>query len=176
MEERNLTEVFTVKLLTPEALDKKPEVLHRPFVLCATLPRQSQFLGVTAIPNVLEMMGMASGGGAPGFSVLVPTLDKKEPKYPNHRHFIAGFLPNSTMRSDFSIYLGNGTHLGTCASAGLVLNYFELVISNDEVQEASDEKVSSIFSNNGYELIKLIEYITPPMLLGRFGATQPDGS
>lgn len=170
-----LVELFTLKVLTPEALDQRTHVLMKPFILYTTLPRQSIFLGVCSLPNLLEVMGMSSGGGPPGFTVQVPKMSEKEPKQPPHRHFIAGFIPGATVRSDISVYLGTGTHIGMCVSAGIVLNYFELVIGDDEIQEASEEEVAALFLRNGYTLIRLVEYTTPDLLLGRLGAPPPAG-
>ena len=78
------------KLVVLTITNVKPEDLRKPFCLHARLPRNSRILSVHSLPNILEVLGMGSGGGAPGFSVLIPTLDPKEPKQPEQNHLFLG--------------------------------------------------------------------------------------
>lgn len=164
------------KLVVLTITDVKPEDLRKPFCLHTRLPRNSRILGVHSLPNILEVMGMGSGGGAPGFSVLIPSLDAREPKQPMQNHLFLGFLPGAYIKMEDDTHaLGN--HVGTVSSAGLVLNFFELLVLNSDFATLSDEEVDEGVRASGFARIPLVEYKTPSVLLGGAlgGPTPPDG-
>jgi hypothetical protein len=130
-------------------------------LLVARLPRATRLLSVVALPNVLELLGMSSGGGPPGFNCLVPVLDPKEPKQPEQNFFFIGYPPGAMMRLD-SDECSLGTYLGCARSSGMVLNYFELVAMNDELRSSPIEELTLGFSKENLVLLPLVEYTTPP--------------
>ena len=153
------------KLVVLTITNVKPEDLRKPFCLHARLPRNSRILSVHSLPNILEVLGMGSGGGAPGFSVLIPTLDPKEPKQPEQNHLFLGFLPGSPIKMEDDAHaLGN--HIGTVSSAGLVLNFFELLVLDPDFATMPDEEVDAGIRASGFARIPLIEYETPSAILG----------
>ena len=144
-------------------LDKvMPKELLRPTVLLARVPRTARILGVSALPNVLELLGMASGGGPPGFSFLIPTLDEKEPKQPDANRFILGYLPGGEVPRDPSYILGE--YIGACVSAGFLIHYFELVLSDDLRWDGAPEAMAAGFEKLGVNLTTLVEYTVPQEL------------
>ena len=109
--------VFTVP---PAAI--KPEDLRKPSMFILRLSRTSTILNVHPIPNLLESFGVSVGGGPPGFTALVPVKDDPELE----RNFlILAYTPGAKAISSSSNTL-LGRHLGTCTSAGTLLNYFML--------------------------------------------------
>lgn len=158
MTENRTSGRVVILVIDPKTLS--PEHLAKPVVLVARLPRFSQIISVTPMPNLLEVLGMGSGGGAPGFSVRVPRMSKEEPTQYEVNRFIAGFLPGS------EIILPNalGLHIGTCTSAGVVMNYFEVVL-DETSQTLPFEAMAKALEKEGFKALKLVEYETPPVLL-----------
>lgn len=161
-----------VRVLTPNPKKLNPSVLRKPFILVARLPREAHFLSVHSLPNILEVMGMGSGGGAPGISVMVPNLSKQEPKHPKTNRFIAAFMPGADVICNSHLHC-LGLHIGTSASAGMVLNYFEVLLLDETKKTASFDEIHTALDEAGYEAIDLVDYETPPALLARAGTTGP---
>jgi hypothetical protein len=88
---------------------------------------------------------------------------------------IAAFLPGAEIvMQSRDVWLGE--HIGTCTSAGLVLNYFEFVLAAAQDEIAKDTKaIHALIEKNGYAPVPLIEYATPEVLL-RGMATAPPGT
>jgi hypothetical protein len=155
----------TVKVLTPNPSDLNQDVLRKPFVLYAPVNHLGYALGVISIPNILDVLGMPSGGGPPGFTVLEHDSNKAGlPRF----CLIVGFIPGSRVviaNSDFFL----GSHIGTTTSAGIVVNYFNLCPSSGGNLDAaleSEETLRVFLHAQGYAPVRLIEYTTPPALLG----------
>ena len=159
-------------VLTPDATKLSHDLLKKPFILTCMVPREARLLGVWSLPNLLDVMGMTSGGGPPGFSVVIPRMKVPQPK---RRLLIAGFLPGAEIvMHSRQVWLGD--HVGTCTSAGLVLNYFEFVLMAAQNEDAKDTKaVHALIEQNGYAPVPLIEYTTPEVLL-RGMAVAPAGA
>jgi hypothetical protein len=140
-----------------------PAQLMKRALLLARLPRGARILGVNALPNILELMGMPSGGGPPGFSVLLPPVTPEEPKYPLTNVLIAGYPPGAMVAAirPASIL---GAHIGACTSAGLLLNYFELVMSNDTFQFTEPGELIKMLAELNLTVLPLEEYKVPPEL------------
>jgi hypothetical protein len=159
-------------VLTPDSTKLSYDLLKKPFILTCQVPREARLLDVRSLPNIMEAMGMQSGGGPPGFSTLIPKMKVKQPK---RRLLIAGFLPGAEIvMHSRQVWLGD--HVGTCTSAGLVLNYFEFVLTNEANEAAQDTKaVHALIEENGYAPVPLVEYTTPEVFL-RGMATPPPGA
>lgn len=140
-----------------------PKELLRPTVLLARVPRTARLLGVNPVPNVLELLGMPSGGGPPGFSFLVPTLDEKEPKQPDANRFIIGCAPGGEVPLDPDYILGE--YVGACVSAGFLINYFELVLNDDLRWDGSPEVLEAGFDKMGVNMLQLAEYAVSQQLV-----------
>lgn len=157
-------------VLTPDSTKLNYELLKKPFILTCLLPREARILDVRSLPNIMQAMGMASGGGPPGFSVLLPKMKVPQPK---RRLLLAGFLPGAEIvMHSREVWLGD--HVGTCTSAGLVLNYFEFILTTDSDEIAQDTKaVHALIEQNGYAPVPLIEYTTPEVFLRGMAAAPP---
>ncbi len=146
-----------VLVLTPDPQSLTPEKIRKPFILSYETSRVISWLGVEPLPNIMEMLGQASGGGAPGFSVLAFGLGAVQelPK----TYYIVGYLPGSSVAQ--SEHLGLGAHIGTSRAAGVMVNYFHLFTSGRDL----DWK--ALFEELGFAVLPLIEYETPAALLGQ---------
>jgi hypothetical protein len=145
MDEKAVLSRVVVYHPDPRALT--PDTFKKPFILYFELRCGSGIMGVTPLPNVLDLLGMPSGGGPPGFTVL------ESRRYSGtSTRFIMGLLPGAEfVESDGVFELG--AHIGTCISMGLVVNYLEL------------RGAKSLEDKEGYVLVPLIEYETPEVLL-----------
>ena len=150
----------------------RPDQLLKRALLLARVPRGSRILGVNSLPNILELMGMPSGGGPPGFSVLVPGLPPEEPKHPLTNILIAGYPPGAALGGSYPL-LGAvcsdghilGSYIGACTSAGLLINYFELVLSDDERWASTvGNDLIQMFAAQAIAVLPLEEYKVPAEL------------
>lgn len=169
MDEPPVTGRIVVLVADPSNL--KRENLYEPAILIAKLPRASRFLSVISMPNILEVMGMGSGGGAPGFSVLIPAMSLREPKQPLINRFIAAFPPNTDIRLSQPL----GLYVGTAKSAGIVLNYFEVVL-DEATQNEPFEKLVEKFKEKGFTALQLLPYETPEAIIQRATPREPPGT
>lgn len=162
-------EIGRVAVYTPDMKVISQESFKKPFILVGELPVGATILDVHPIPNILDVMGMPSGGGPPGFSVLEPTV-RRVPEL----RLIAGFLPGAeiTVKSKALWWAGV---VGTCITVGLVVNYLEFLI--EETDGAPDitskEEVIAFIEQNGYLPVPLVEYTTPDVLLRGMAAATP---
>lgn len=142
-------------LMVPDTTALSPTALQKPFVLVGDLPEESELLAIRPVPNVLELMGMGSGGGPPGFIVLCPDCVEKK-----HRRYWVGLKTGSkiTLRGP-NIQLVS--FAGACSSAGTLLSYFEMEFNSLLAPEA----VSALIDEIGYVQISLIEHHVPPGVL-----------
>jgi hypothetical protein len=163
-----------VSIYTPDAKCISQETFKKPFVLVGEVPCGSQFLDVRSLPNVLDVMGMPSGGGPPGFSVLNPKMGDEHIKFPARLVLIAGFLPGADIVVK-SKALNLAGHIGTCTTVGLVVNYFEFILAEgyDGPNPEDAEEVARFIEENGYVPIQLVEYETPEILLRGMAAVAP---
>jgi hypothetical protein len=166
----DLIEVARVSLHTPDPKAISSETFKKPFILMGEFRQGATVLDVRSVPNLLDVMGMPSGGGPPGFSVLT---NKAAPKGLTLT-LIAGFLPGSQIIVRSSL-LQLSRHIGTCVTAGLMVNYFKFILDGGDnaPDPSSKEEVARFIEESGYLPVPLVEYVTPDVLLRGMAAETP---
>ncbi|MFA5436420.1 MAG: hypothetical protein WC372_10330, partial [Candidatus Neomarinimicrobiota bacterium] len=83
-------------------------------------------------------------------------------KQPDANRFILGYLPGGEVPRDPSYILGE--YVGACVSAGFLVHYFELVLSDDIRWDGAPEAMAEGFDRLGVNLTTLVEYTVPQEL------------
>lgn len=156
----------TVKVLTPDSSALTQQILTKPFILYASVPCLANILSVVPVPSILELMGMPSSGGPPGFTMFEPDTKRTDVHIPEFR-LIAGFIPGSSVVISSDEFM-LGQHLGTVVSAAIIVNYYNIVPAKGGQLDAALEKeetLKAFLREKGYAAVPLVEYETPEAIL-----------
>lgn len=139
------------RVLTPDPSRVTREDLLKPFILYGFLPQLATLTHVVSIPNILDVMGLPSGGGLPGFCFVIEAFEDE----PTKPRLFAGYIPGTCIPQ-----IG-ATPVGVTTTAGIILQWCELAWSVPHVLTALEEAIKA----EGYSPIPLVPYITPEYVL-----------
>jgi hypothetical protein len=126
---------------------------NKPFLMRASIPVGSCFLGATAIPSLIDMMGFSGGGGPPGYAYAV---DPDQHEF--EKVLFAAVMPNRPLpvvESSIVTY----RPLGIAQSVGIIFGHF--IMTGPGVDDGGIEEV---LTASGGLILDTIVYEPPPIL------------
>ena len=129
---------------------------NRPFLMKANVPIGASFLGVVAIPSIVDMMGFSGGGGPPAYAFAVNPDEHETEKY-----LFAAVMPNKVLPAIATGML-QYTPLGVQQSVGILFGHFRLT-----GPAVDDGAVEDTISEDGF-VVDMIVYEPPPVLAAAY--------
>jgi len=149
---RLMARVYMPKV-TPENIEQLKS--DAPFLLRVDLPYGSSFVSATSIPSLVDMLGMSSGGGPPGFGYVIDPDEKKTSK-----HLLMTCMPEQAF-----FYPPTGLNVilverGVVQCMGMLLMCFEWY--GDDIDELEQYLVAGgamILDTQPYEVPAMLKVI-----------------
>lgn len=158
MPERELV-ILTPNLTKPEQFEEVKE--DRPFLMCGELPSGAEFIQMVSIPTVIDMFGLSSGGGPPGFAYLVDPEEEDKDGY-------IFLLLGPSMPIEFAT---NYQVVGVVHCLGMLLGAVQIRGSVKSMTSTVDK-----FRAEGSPVFDMIRYHIPDIMKHRAFSTQTQES